>query len=86
MGPRIRARRHGEVPCRYTGFAPAKLEALKQSARSDDWKTAADVYLEIALEAKGTPESAHVEALGPLLSLRDGERMAAAVGALAGLS
>jgi len=32
---------------------PAKLEALKQAALSDDWKTAADVYLEIALAAEG---------------------------------
>ncbi len=57
---------------------PAKLEALKQAALADDWKAAADIYLEIALEANGTPESV-VETLGPLLSLRDGERLAAAV-------
>ncbi len=64
-------------------FDLAKLEVLKKAALSDDWKAAADVYLEIALEAKGKPEPEQVEALGQLLRLRDGERLAVAIDELA---
>ena len=54
----------------------AKLTLLTQAVERGDWTRAADVCLELSIEAKGTPDEFLVVALPPAVRSQDAEWLA----------
>ncbi len=65
---------------RITGvFDLSRLEAVKQAAERQDWNAAGDLYIELSLQTRGTPNRIRIEALAPYVRLRDAEGVGAVV-------
>ena len=49
----------------------SRVEAVRQAAERQDWNAAADLYIDLSLQMRGTRDRVRVEALAPFVRLRD---------------
>lgn len=48
-----------------------RLEQLRDAAERGDWSAAGDVYIELSLETRSTPDRTRIERLAPYVRVRD---------------